>query len=262
MRVARCVLAVYAIGVAFPAFSAADAARGAKAFQQCVACHSLEAGEHLTGPSLANVWGRQAGTTKDFLRYSDALKKSGVTWNEKTLDQWLTNPERFIPDNTMTFPGIKEASARQDVIAYLRAVSEGKAPAAAEAKGGMMMGRSQRANLKKADADAQVVSLTRCRDTYTVTTTKGTRHKMWEFNLRLKTDSGNDGPHPGKPVITGAGMMGDRASVVFASPRKSAASSRSPATEGANDGSSNEPADAANALKTASIAIKAAFTKR
>jgi cytochrome c len=218
MRVAGCLLGLCAVAVAFPAFSAADATRGAKAFQQCAACHSLTAGEHLTGPSLANVWGRQAGTTKDFLRYSDALKKSGVTWNEKTLDQWLTNPERFIPGNTMTFPGIKEPSARQDVIAYLRAASQGKAPAAAEGKGGMMMGRSQRANLKKADTDTQVVSLTHCRDTYTVQTAKGTTHKIWEFNLRLKTDSSNDGPHPGKPVITGSGMMGDRASVVFASP--------------------------------------------
>ena len=143
-----------------------------------------------------------------------------MTWNGKTLDQWLANPERFVPGNTMTFPGIKDASARQDVIAYLRAASEGKAPTAAEAKGGMMMGRSQRANLKKADADAQVVSLTHCRDTYTVKTAKETTHKIWEFNLRLKTDSSNDGPHPGKPVMTGSGMMGDRASVVFASPQE------------------------------------------
>ena len=55
-------------------------------------------------------------------------------------------------------------------------------------------------------------------DTYTVRTADGKTAKVWEFNLRLKTDSSKDGPSPGKPVIVGAGMQGDRASVVFASP--------------------------------------------
>lgn len=196
---------------------AGDPAKGASAFQQCAACHSTKAGEHLTGPSLAHTWGQKAGTTKGFLRYSDALKKSDVSWNDKTLDQWLANPERFIPGNSMTFPGIQNENARQDVIAYLKAVSEGKAPAAAAQKGGMMMGRAERANLK-ADADAQVTALAHCRDTYTVKTAKGTTHKIWEFNLRFKTDSSENGPAPAKPVMTGSGMMGDRASIVFASP--------------------------------------------
>jgi cytochrome c len=200
--------------------SAGDPVRGAKAFQQCAACHSTKPGEHLTGPSLAHTWGQKAGTAKGFLRYSEPLQKSGVTWNEKTLDQWLAGPEHFIPGNSMTFPGIQNTNTRQDVIAYLKAVSENKAPSATGQGGGMMMGRSERANLKKADADAQVASLAHCRDTYMLKTGKGTTHKIWEFNLRLKTDSSEYGPAPGKPVITGSGMMGDRASVVFASPNE------------------------------------------
>jgi len=63
-----------------------------------------------------------------------------------------------------------------------------------------------------------VTALEHCRDTYTVKTADGKVDKVWEFNLRFKTDSGKDGPAPGKPVIVGAGMQGDRASVVFASP--------------------------------------------
>ena len=55
-------------------------------------------------------------------------------------------------------------------------------------------------------------------DTYTLKTGKGITHKIWEFNLRLKTDASDYGPAPGKPVLTGSGMMGDRASLVFASP--------------------------------------------
>jgi cytochrome c len=198
--------------------AAGDPVRGAAAFRHCAACHSTKPDEHLTGPSLAHIPGQKAGTQKGFLRYSDAIKQSNVTWNDKTLDQWLTSPERFIPRNSMTFAGIQNPAARQDVIAYLNAVSENKAPQAPAQKGGMMMGRSERPNLKTTDADAQVVSLTHCRDTYTVKTAKGETHKIWEYNLRLKTDSSNDGPNPGKPVITGSGMMGDRASIVFASP--------------------------------------------
>lgn len=53
---------------------------------------------------------------------------------------------------------------------------------------------------------------------HTLKTASGETHKIWEFNLRIKTDSGARGPAPGKPVITGAGMRGDRANVVFASP--------------------------------------------
>ena len=198
-------------------FAAGDPARGAKLFQQCAACHSVKPGEHLTGPSLADVWSRKAGSAAGFRRYSDALKNSGLVWDSKTLDQWLSNPDRFIPGNTMTFPGIKDAGQRQDVIAYLHAVSEGKAPSPPSGRGGMMGGGAP-ADLKRADPDSVVASLTHCGDTYTLKTASGETHKIWEFNLRIKTDSSARGPAPGKPVITGAGMRGDRANVVFASP--------------------------------------------
>ena len=50
--------------MAGPAVAAGDAKRGAQLFQQCMACHSTEPGEHLTGPSLAHVWSRKAGTAE------------------------------------------------------------------------------------------------------------------------------------------------------------------------------------------------------
>jgi cytochrome c len=37
-------------------------------------------------------------------------------------------------------------------------------------------------------------------------------------NLRFKTDVSTDGPRAGAPAIVPAGMMGDRADVIFASP--------------------------------------------
>ena len=197
--------------------AAGDPKRGAQVFQACMACHSVKPGEHLTGPSLAHVWNRKAGAVEGFLRYSNALKRAGVVWNDASLDKWLANPEQFIGGASMTFPGVRESKDRRDVIAYLRAVSEGKAPSAESRRGGMMM-QSGKADLKKAPPAGQVVSISHCGDTYTVRTADGKVNKVWEFNLRFKTDSSKDGPVAGKPVIVGAGMQGDRASVVFAAP--------------------------------------------
>ena len=198
-------------------FAAGNPARGAKVFQACAACHSVKPGEHMTGPSLARIWNRKAGTAGGFLRYSDAMKRSGIVWNDATLDKWLADPEQYISGNSMTFPGLRESKDREEVVAYLKAVSEGKAPAAEPRRGGMMM-RTDKANLKKASPAGQVVSINHCGDTYTVKTADGKVNKVWEFNLRFKTDSSKDGPSPGKPVIVGAGMQGDRASVVFTAP--------------------------------------------
>jgi cytochrome c len=198
---------------------ATDAARGAQVFQVCMACHSVKPGEHLTGPSLAGVWNRKAGTLADFHRYSDALKASGVVWNRATLQKWLADPERFIPGNAMTFPGLPKAADRDDVIAYLEAVSENKAPTARPTGRGMMMGGAK-VDLKRAPPEGRVESMGHCGDTYTLRTADGKAQKVWEYNLRFKTDSSKDGPSPGKPVVVGAGMRGDRASVVFAAPEE------------------------------------------
>ena len=82
LNAAAFVLIGIATMVGESAVAAGDATRGAQLFQQCMACHSVQAGEHLTGPSLAHVAGHKAGTAQRFQRYSDALKRSGVTWDE------------------------------------------------------------------------------------------------------------------------------------------------------------------------------------
>jgi cytochrome c len=197
------------------ATGAGDPKRGAQVFQACAACHSVERGEHMTGPSLAGILGHKAGTAEGFLRYSEAMKRSGVVWSEGNLDKWLADPAQFVAGTSMTFAGLEKSKDREDVIAYLKAVAEGKAPSAQSGRMGMMTGR---ANLKNAPPQGQVASISHCGDTYTVTTADGKTDKVWEFNLRFKTDAGKLGPPPGKPVIVGAGMQGDRASVVFAAP--------------------------------------------
>jgi len=202
------------------AHGAGDPTRGSRLFAQCAACHSVVPGEHMTGPSLAKIWEKKAGRVDGFSRYSEALKRADVVWSEATLDAWLVNPEKLLPGTSMTFPGIKEAKDRQDVIAYLRAVSEGKAPQGQQGGRGMPGMHRENLDLRKAPAGGLVTAITHCGDTYTVGTADGKRQKIWEFNLRFKTDSSKLGPLPGKPVAVGAGMQGDRASVVFASPKE------------------------------------------
>jgi cytochrome c len=88
--------------------------------------------------------------------------------------------------------------------------------------GGMtgMMGGGAVPNLKKLGPDERVQMITNCRDTYRVTTADGKTRAFWERNLRFKTDVSEDGPQKGAPAIVGAGMMGDRADVIFAVPEE------------------------------------------
>jgi len=119
-------LNVIAVGVAVflgfvgTAQGAGDPAKGKKVFNQCRACHALKPGQHRVGPSLAGVWGREAGTAKGFNRYSDALKNSGITWNAEALDKYLADPSGYIPGNQMAFAGLKSEKKRANVIAYLK----------------------------------------------------------------------------------------------------------------------------------------------
>jgi cytochrome c len=203
-----------------------DATRGAQAYRACAACHSLHPDRNMTGPSLAGVWHRKAGSLASFRRYSPALKEADIVWDERTLDPWLANPAHFLPGNRMTFPGIKDEQARADLIAYLKSVpASGAAEAGAPGRQmGGMMGARPAPNLKKLDPEDRVEAITYCRDTYRVRTADGKTQEFWERNLRLKTDSSDEGPRQGVPAIVAAGMMGDRASLIFATPEEISAS--------------------------------------
>jgi len=94
---------------------------GQRVFLLCQACHSVEeGGMNKIGPNLFGVFGRAAGGKSDFAYYSDALKKSGITWSDTTLDQWLTNPSAMVPGTKMSFRGIDNPDNRKAVIAYLK----------------------------------------------------------------------------------------------------------------------------------------------
>ena len=175
----------------------------------------------MTGPSLAGIWGRKAGTVEGFTRYSKAIKEAGIIWDEHSLDAWLANPRTFIPNNRMTFRGLPDETQRRDLIAYLRSVSEKEGPSSdqqAESMSEGTMSQGQILNLKALEANNRITSISHCGDTYTVTVETEEAYEFWEFNLRFKTDGTGNGPVAGHPVIIPASMRGDRAFVIFAAP--------------------------------------------
>jgi len=95
-----------------------DPARGEARFQECAACHRLEAGANEVGPSLHGIFMRKAGELADF-RYSPAMKRSGIIWTPETIEQYIADPQATIPANRMPYAGMTNAGDRADLIAYL-----------------------------------------------------------------------------------------------------------------------------------------------
>ena len=106
-------------------YAAADLEHGRVQAQVCRACHTLEAtGVHMIGPRLHGMFGSKAGKVAGF-PYSQALAGAEFTWTPRALDAWLAQPGRFLPGNLMSFPGVRDQAARDDLIAYLLTVTAG-----------------------------------------------------------------------------------------------------------------------------------------
>jgi cytochrome c len=118
-----------ALAVTTGAACAQDAAAGEHVFAKCRACHQVgETARNMIGPSLNGVVGRPAGTFPGY-SYSDANKKSGLTWDEATLKDYLKNPRAKVPGTKMAFPGLSSDADIENVIAYLKQFgADGKKP--------------------------------------------------------------------------------------------------------------------------------------
>lgn len=113
-----------AAAVSTSALAAGDAKNGAKVFAKCKACHTIkEGGKQKLGPNLHGLFGRKAATAAGF-KYSEAMQGSGIVWDEKILDEYLTNPSKLVPKTKMKFKGLEKAAQRANVIEYLKGATK------------------------------------------------------------------------------------------------------------------------------------------
>lgn len=119
-RIPGALLALAAAAFGLEAQAAPDAVRGEQLYARCTACHALATDR--VGPRHCGLLGRRAGSVAGF-EYSAAMRKSGLVWDEKTLNLFLAKPLALVPGSTMTYDGISDARDRGDLIAYLKAVN-------------------------------------------------------------------------------------------------------------------------------------------
>jgi cytochrome c len=110
--------------------SGTDAATGERIFKQCASCHQVGLNARAGfGPQLNALFGRRAGSTHDFA-YSDAMKASGIVWDERSLAAFVHDPEKLVPGTKMRFWGIGDQNQIAALLAYLRTFQEAdKGPA-------------------------------------------------------------------------------------------------------------------------------------
>ncbi|HEX2115790.1 MAG TPA: cytochrome c family protein [Alphaproteobacteria bacterium] len=121
--------AVPAVGAAIAAIllcalpaAAGDPARGEQLWRKCASCHTLDAnGRNRAGPRLHGIFGRVAGSVPDY-SYSEALKKSGIVWDDATLDAYLKDAEAFVPGTKM-YGGLSQDADREDLLAFLKSAT-------------------------------------------------------------------------------------------------------------------------------------------
>jgi cytochrome c len=115
--------AIFALSLAAPS-SADEPGPGAAELQKCKICHALEdsGGSHV-GPTLHGMFGRRAGTAAGYA-FSDAMKASGIVWDDETLAKYLRDPKGSLPGTKMSFPGINDDAVLRDLIAQMKQATQ------------------------------------------------------------------------------------------------------------------------------------------
>lgn len=125
---AKFISAMVAVGLAVSALAGAalaappkgDPVLGKKVFMRCIACHAVvPSAAAKMGPNLAGIVGRKAGVAPGF-KYSAAMKKANLKWDDATMDKWLTKPSTLVPGTSMAFAGVPNPIERAALIAYMR----------------------------------------------------------------------------------------------------------------------------------------------
>ncbi|MEK9845842.1 cytochrome c family protein [Thalassospira sp.] len=108
--------------------ASADLAEGEKVFKKCASCHDVEkGGPNKTGPNLYGIVGAAFAHKSDF-SYSDGMANHGSNWGFEELNEFLYKPRDYIDGTKMSFGGLKKASDRAAVIAWLNTQSDNPLP--------------------------------------------------------------------------------------------------------------------------------------
>ncbi len=103
---------------------AQESGAGAAELQKCKICHSLDqGGPNRVGPNLHGIFGRKAGSLSGFA-YSDAIKNSGIVWDDDSLEKFLRDPRTDVPGNRMSFPGIQDGTVLDDLLTRLKQATQ------------------------------------------------------------------------------------------------------------------------------------------
>ena len=126
MRIIAATLSVVLASAAAAALAqSGDATRGERLFnQQCKICHTVDkGGRNGVGPNLFGMFGRKAAAVEGF-QFSEAMKTSGITWDDKTVAEYLKDPKGRVPNGKMVYAGLKQQEQLDDMIAYLKKATQ------------------------------------------------------------------------------------------------------------------------------------------
>jgi cytochrome c len=123
--IAATVSVVLASAAAVALAQSADATRGERLFnQQCKICHTVDkGGRNGVGPNLFGLFGSKAAAVEGF-QFSEAMKKSGIVWDDKTVADYLKDPKGRVPDGKMVYAGLKQQAQVDDMVAYLKKATQ------------------------------------------------------------------------------------------------------------------------------------------
>lgn len=102
---------------------AGDPDAGRRVFNQCRACHTIDqGGRNGVGPNLFGIVGRRAASIEGF-RYSANMREMGEAnhvWTLDNLRSYLTDPKAVVPRGIMSFPGLRNPTQLNDLLAFLQ----------------------------------------------------------------------------------------------------------------------------------------------
>jgi cytochrome c len=119
MNLRFCPAIIAALTLVASGAHAQDAVKGEAVYEACVVCHRIQAASTEHGPTLVGIIGRKSGTLDDF-RYSRALMRASIVWDEATLEAYLADPQSYVVGMRMPFGGISDKTERTDLIAFLK----------------------------------------------------------------------------------------------------------------------------------------------